>query len=474
MEFPRSKSGCKYLLVFQDLFTRYVELKPLRQANGKAVANALEELILFRIPRMRPWRRSLAGPSCRCAHPEQAPLPQHDQPPRRQLLSPPRATQQSDQQAVQPEKTVRQTAPVRTTSARPINGNVERELREATNALTQAKAWAEAADAAAWRKQREAEKAMKDAKEAAAIARRAALIAAEATEQARLAAAEADEAEKAVTEAVNRRRYAERQALTGQRVVLGCLFQDVKLIRTDDSIDPQARTCFNCWQDDHERINCRKKQTRDFCYNCGRVGVQMPDCPRCGEGYVRWLARHPEKRASATKPSQAPKPEIRRPGPKVHVPPKAFLDRYPDEPERNHYDRIRNALKGVEMLTQVRILKEYFPNGAPTSKAKRFDPTTQNSRKVYTVTYTSQASCTSRLNVKCKQTILLLLQLLVHLNKNLSNKSTSVRISRCQYMLKRLIKMFIFNCTSTLNSAHRGFMKFTKITSQTLILSTLY
>ncbi|CAB0032117.1 unnamed protein product [Trichogramma brassicae] len=156
---------------------------------------------------------------------------------------------------------------------------------------------------------------------------------------------------------------------------------DVKLIRTDDSIDPQARTCFNCWQDDHERINCRKKQTRDFCYNCGRVGVQMPDCPRCGEGYVRWLARHPEKRASATKPSQAPKPETRRPGPKVHVPPKAFLDRYPDEPERNHYDRIRNALKGVEMLTQVRILKEYFPNGAPTSKAKRFDPTTQKKNR---------------------------------------------------------------------------------------------
>ncbi|CAB0042942.1 unnamed protein product [Trichogramma brassicae] len=592
MEFPRSKSGCKYLLVFQDLFTRYVELKPLRQANGKAVANALEELILFRwevpdylltdngrefinktlkqvldeygvkhvttppyhpqanpversnrtlkavisafvrldhrewdkhlhefrqaintsiqsttrvspaylnfgrhpqqpkslrrevevrgpkirldpsiwadrvkrldalrdlvakhidrahakqkrlydqgrkghcagdngvaveeaedneeltessfnvsdstvdldelsalaekeyaVARYRPQTRSrdsadaaMAEEPCWAVVPlrtprEQAPLPQHDQPPRRQLLPPPRATQQSDQQAVQPEKTVRQTAPGRTTSARPINGNVERELREATNALTQAKAWAEAADAAAWRKQREAEKAMKDAKEAAATARRAALIAAEATEQARLAAAEADEAEKAVTEAVNRRRYAERQALTGQRVVLGCLFQDVKLIRTDDSIDPQARTCFNCWQDDHERINCRKKQTRDFCYNCGRVGVQMPDCPRCGEGYVRWLARHPEKRASATKPSQAPKPEIRRPGPKVHVPPKAFLDRYPDEPERNHYDRIRNALKGVEMLTQVKILKEYFPNGAPTSKAKRFDPTTQN------------------------------------------------------------------------------------------------
>ncbi|CAB0030718.1 unnamed protein product [Trichogramma brassicae] len=48
MELPRSKGGFKYVLVIQDLFTRYLELKPLRRANGKAVANALEELIFFR------------------------------------------------------------------------------------------------------------------------------------------------------------------------------------------------------------------------------------------------------------------------------------------------------------------------------------------------------------------------------------------------------------------------------------------
>uniref|UniRef100_A0ABD2XIF1 Integrase catalytic domain-containing protein n=1 Tax=Trichogramma kaykai TaxID=54128 RepID=A0ABD2XIF1_9HYME len=48
MESPRSKGGFKYLLVIQDLFTRYLELKPLRRANGKAVADALEELIFFR------------------------------------------------------------------------------------------------------------------------------------------------------------------------------------------------------------------------------------------------------------------------------------------------------------------------------------------------------------------------------------------------------------------------------------------
>ncbi|XP_031783173.1 uncharacterized protein LOC116416909 [Nasonia vitripennis] len=48
MEFPRSKGQNKYLLVFQDLFTRWVEVKPLRKADGKSVARAFEELVLFR------------------------------------------------------------------------------------------------------------------------------------------------------------------------------------------------------------------------------------------------------------------------------------------------------------------------------------------------------------------------------------------------------------------------------------------
>ena len=48
MEFPPSKNRFKYLLVFQDLFTRWIEVQPLRSAEGKAVARAFEELILFR------------------------------------------------------------------------------------------------------------------------------------------------------------------------------------------------------------------------------------------------------------------------------------------------------------------------------------------------------------------------------------------------------------------------------------------
>ena len=48
MNFPRSSSQNKYLIVFQDLFTKWIELKPIRAATGKAVSTAFEELILFR------------------------------------------------------------------------------------------------------------------------------------------------------------------------------------------------------------------------------------------------------------------------------------------------------------------------------------------------------------------------------------------------------------------------------------------
>ena len=48
MEFPQSKSQYKYVVVFQDLFTRWVELRPLRRAMGKNVASALGELVCCR------------------------------------------------------------------------------------------------------------------------------------------------------------------------------------------------------------------------------------------------------------------------------------------------------------------------------------------------------------------------------------------------------------------------------------------
>lgn len=48
MEFTASRHGFKYLLVMQDLFTKWVELCPMRKNNGKTIARAIEDLVLFR------------------------------------------------------------------------------------------------------------------------------------------------------------------------------------------------------------------------------------------------------------------------------------------------------------------------------------------------------------------------------------------------------------------------------------------
>ena len=47
MEFSRSKSQNKHLILFTNLFKKWVEIKPVRSARGKAVSKAFEELILF-------------------------------------------------------------------------------------------------------------------------------------------------------------------------------------------------------------------------------------------------------------------------------------------------------------------------------------------------------------------------------------------------------------------------------------------
>lgn len=46
--FPRSKKGYQYVIVFQDLFTRWVEVWPLRRATGPTIAEAFEKCIVNR------------------------------------------------------------------------------------------------------------------------------------------------------------------------------------------------------------------------------------------------------------------------------------------------------------------------------------------------------------------------------------------------------------------------------------------
>jgi hypothetical protein len=48
MEFPRSKSGFTHLVVYQDLFTKWIELEPIRAANGKNIKATFDNLILTR------------------------------------------------------------------------------------------------------------------------------------------------------------------------------------------------------------------------------------------------------------------------------------------------------------------------------------------------------------------------------------------------------------------------------------------
>ena len=45
---PPSCTGNRYIIVFEDLFTRCVELKALRKADAKSVLKAFEELIVNR------------------------------------------------------------------------------------------------------------------------------------------------------------------------------------------------------------------------------------------------------------------------------------------------------------------------------------------------------------------------------------------------------------------------------------------
>lgn len=45
---PRSKAGFIYVLVIQDLFTKWVECRALRAANGKNIKETLEDLVLSR------------------------------------------------------------------------------------------------------------------------------------------------------------------------------------------------------------------------------------------------------------------------------------------------------------------------------------------------------------------------------------------------------------------------------------------
>ena len=46
--FPPTREQFCYLVVFQDTFTKWVEMKALRKANAKSIRSAFHERVLFR------------------------------------------------------------------------------------------------------------------------------------------------------------------------------------------------------------------------------------------------------------------------------------------------------------------------------------------------------------------------------------------------------------------------------------------
>ena len=63
----------------------------------------------------------------------------------------------------------------------------------------------------------------------------------------------------------------------------GTMFGGLRRIPTRPDLDPPAGVCFVCWKRGHRRWDCQKAALHMYCYNCGRRGVDLTDCPRCSE-----------------------------------------------------------------------------------------------------------------------------------------------------------------------------------------------
>ncbi|XP_051175794.1 uncharacterized protein LOC127290975 [Leptopilina boulardi] len=98
----------------------------------------------------------------------------------------------------------------------------------------------------------------------------------------------------------------------------GVMFQGLKPIPTDPTIDPPPRVCQNCWLRGHRRQQCSKKVTESCCFNCGRKYVTLATCPRCAEAHERFIREKNQNlstgvcgRASTTKGVDARKEKSR-------------------------------------------------------------------------------------------------------------------------------------------------------------------
>ena len=73
------------------------------------------------------------------------------------------------------------------------------------------------------------------------------------------------------------------------RVTKGIKFGGLTSIVTDPRVDPPLGSCFNCWQRGHVALRCPRPKQRNYCFNCGRVNVDMTVCPRCSGPHRRYI-----------------------------------------------------------------------------------------------------------------------------------------------------------------------------------------
>ncbi|XP_058803691.1 uncharacterized protein LOC131671344 [Phymastichus coffea] len=63
-------------------------------------------------------------------------------------------------------------------------------------------------------------------------------------------------------------------------------FHDVESIPFDIEVDVPAGNCINCLEPRHPKSKlCDNFRNGDYCFNCGRSGVRVYTCPRCGHAY---------------------------------------------------------------------------------------------------------------------------------------------------------------------------------------------
>ncbi|CAB0039427.1 unnamed protein product [Trichogramma brassicae] len=69
------------------------------------------------------------------------------------------------------------------------------------------------------------------------------------------------------------------------RSVQGENFGGLEPVAFVSGLDPPRGACFNCHESGHGRQDCRRRPMRVFCTNCGRGGVKVHACPRCGKAW---------------------------------------------------------------------------------------------------------------------------------------------------------------------------------------------